>query len=428
MALLTSLYLFVLMALMVIGVPVAVAMIAAAATYMSFRETMPFIVIPHKMIAGIDIFSLLAIPFFLIVGEILKRAKLAELLVDFAVTLVGRVRGGEAHACIVSGVMMGAVSGVAVADTALLSSVFIPSMKRRGYPGGFAAALSAACGAIGPIMPPSVLMIVYGAMTGTSVAWLFLGGVIPALLMGGYLMVVSFIIARKYGYGTVSKASAREVGRSFAKCLPTLVASLIIMGGIIGGVFTPTEAGAVAAIYLVAIGVMGRSLTWRDFIESVGSTARFVGQVLFIIAASASLGWILAVERVDQPIAAGLHALAGGEPLVLILLIALALIFVRLFVDAIPALTLLAPILHPIVERAGIDAVHFGVVATLCLTIGFLTPPVGVCMYMACAVGKVSIAEFLRHFWHIFLALIGVLLTIIVFPETVLFIPRLLLG
>ena len=428
MALLGLLYLLVLLALMVLAVPAAVSMIAASATYMSFRESMPLIVIPHKMIGGIDVFSLLAIPFFLFVGEIMKRAKLADLLVDFATALVGRFQGGAAHACVVSGLMMGAVSGVAVADTALLSSVFIPSMKRRGYPAGFAAALSAACGAIGPIMPPSVLMIVYGALTGTSVARLFLGGVVPAFLMGAYLMVVSYVLASKHGYGTVSKASRIEIGRSFVKCLPTLVASLIIMGGIIGGVFTPTEAGAIAALYLVGVGVMSRSLRRTDLVESVGATVRFVGQVLFVIAASAPIGWILAVEHVDQPIAAALQGLSGGQPLVLLLLIALVLIIVGCFVDAIPTLTLLGPLLFPIITAVEIDPVHFGVVMTLCLTIGFLTPPVGVCMYMACAVGNVSIPEFVRHFWHIFVALIGVLLTLIVFPETVLFLPRVVLG
>ena len=418
------LYILALLGLILWGIPVAFAMIAASAAYISLQESMRFVIIPHMMISGLDTFPLLAIPFFLFVGEIMRRSHSADRIVEFAMTVIGRVRGGAAYACIASGTMLGAVSGLAVADTALLSSIFVPTLKRRGYPGGFAAALSAGCGAIAPIMPPSVLMIVYGSLTGVSVARLFLGGVVPALLMGAYLVASSAKIARDKDYGTTEKASGADAGRSFIRALPSLLVAVIILGGIIGGIFTPTESAAVAAAYLVILGLISRSLSWTHLTESIGHTARVSGQVLFLIAASTPIRWILAVSQVQDPIHRGLQWLSGGSPLLLLFLITVFLLAIGCFIDALPTLTLLAPILFPIVTQAGIDPVHFGVVMTLALTIGFLTPPVGVCMYIVCAAGKVPLTEFLRHFLHIFVALVLVLWTLVLFPEIVLFLPQ----
>jgi C4-dicarboxylate transporter DctM subunit len=368
------------------------------------------------------------VPFFILAGELMNQAGITQALADLSAALVGRIRGGLAHVNVVTGMLMAGISGSASADSAALTSVFVPPMEQAGYPRAFGAALSACSGAIGPIIPPSIFMVVFGALGNVSVGKLFLGGAVPGVCMGLILMGYSYTIARRRGYGGINqRITARDLLHRVRAAVFPLTIPLIIIGGIVGGIVTPTEAGVLAVVTILVVGILiTRRLSVAASIASLRSTAYTLGAVMFIVGAANIFAWMLGIERLGEHLSRLLLSVTSN-PLVMLLVINAILLVLGCILDAMALLIVLTPILVPVVGGLGIDPIHFGVVMVLNLTIGLLTPPFGVVMFIASAIAKVTVPEFVQEGWPMILGLIGILLLCILFPGVVLTLPQLLM-
>ncbi len=407
-----------------LGMPVAMAMLVAAILYAVWVNPLDLMIIAQKLQAGVDSFPLLAVPFFLLTGELMSRSGVTRRLIDLAMAFVGHLRGALAHVNIVTNMLMAGISGSATADAAATGGVLIPELIRRGYGRPFAAAITAAAATIGPIIPPSIMMVVYGSMANVSVGRLFLGGVVPGVLMGIYLMAATVVLARRRDYKVERQFSAGRLFEAFRKAFLALLVPLIVVGGIVAGVFTATEAGVIAVAAVLFLGiVVYRSLSARDIWESARMTLYVLGPVMLAVAAANVLGWMLAVEEAAAPLQTLLTSLSR-EPIVILLLIDAVLLVLGCFVEVLALLILLTPVLVPVISRVGIDPVHFGVVITLVLTIGTITPPVGLVMYVTSRIAGITLGEFSREIWPLLLALVAALVSITVFPQLVLWMPN----
>ena len=412
--------------LMVLNVPVAFCMAGVALGYVLITGNPPIELIVQRMISGADSFVLLAIPFFLLAGSLMNAGGVTQRLMLFARSLVGHITGGLAHVTVVTNMIMAGMSGSAVADCTGTGTILIPAMIRERYSPAFAAAITAAAATIGPIIPPSIPMVIYAAIVNTSVGRMFVGGFIPGVLMGFFLMGIAYIISRRRGYPRETRASLRDVFVSTKDSLLALFMPGIILGGILLGIFTPTEAAVVAALYAFFLGAfVYKELRWRDLAKVAEEVVIGTSSVLIILAAATPFGWILAAERAPQHLTAAFSIFS--EPWHLLLAINLALLFLGCIMEALTILIILSPVLFPIVAAAGINETHFGVVLVLNLMIGAVTPPVGVLMYIVCRIANVSIADFAwEAFWPT-VALIAVLMLITFYPPLVVWLPNLLL-
>jgi tripartite ATP-independent transporter DctM subunit len=411
-----------------LGGVIATSLLFSAFLYMLVTGRTEWTVLALKMLTGLDSFPLLAVPFFVLAGWRLNSAWLTHGLANLSAALVGRLRGGLAHVDVVTGMLMAGVSGSASADAAALTSIFTPAMERDGYPRPFGAALSACSGAIGPIIPPSIFFVVYGALGNVSVGRLFLGGAVPGVMMGIGLMAYTYVVARRRGYGALTeRIGGREFLVRLERAAFPLTIPVIIIGGIVGGVVTPTEAGVLAVVAILVIGLLvTRRLSAAQCLASLKSTVRILGAVMFICSAANIFAWILGIERMGEHLSGYLHALTSS-PAVMLLIINLILLVLGCLLDAMAMLIVLTPILVPVMVSLGIDPVHFGVIFVLNLTIGLLTPPYGVVMFISSAVAKVTIKEFVVEAWPMILVLVGVLFMAVYMPSLVLFVPNLLM-
>jgi tripartite ATP-independent transporter DctM subunit len=412
--------------LMALNVPVAFSMAGVALGYVLITGNPPIELIVQRMISGADSFVLLAIPFFLLAGSLMNAGGVTQRLMQFARSLVGHITGGLAHVTVVTNMIMAGMSGSAVADCTGTGTILIPAMVRERYSPAFAAAITATASTIGPIIPPSIPMVIYAAIVNTSVARMFIGGFIPGVLMGFFLMGIAYVISRRRGYPREARASLRDVLVSTKDSLLALLMPGIILGGILLGIFTPTEAAVVAALYAFFLGAfVYKELRWRDLARVAEEVVIGTSSVLIILAAATPFGWILAAERAPQHLTAAFSVFT--EPWHLLLAINLALLFLGCIMEALTILIILSPVLFPIVAAAGINETHFGVVLVLNLMIGAVTPPVGVLMYIVCRIANVSIADFAwEAFWPT-VALITVLMLITFYPPLVVWLPNLLL-
>ena len=412
--------------LMALNVPVAFCMAGVALGYVLITGNPPIELIVQRMISGADSFVLLAIPFFLLAGSLMNAGGVTQRLMQFARSLVGHITGGLAHVTVVTNMIMAGMSGSAVADCTGTGTILIPAMIRERYSQAFAAAITAAAATIGPIIPPSIPMVIYAAIVNTSVARMFIGGFIPGVLMGFFLMGIAYVISRRRGYPREARASWRDVLGSTRDSLLALLMPGIILGGILLGIFTPTEAAVVAALYAFFLGAfVYKELRWRDLGKVAEEVVIGTASVLIILAAATPFGWILAAERAPQHLTAVFSIFT--EPWHLLLAINLALLFLGCIMEALTILIILSPVLFPIVAAAGINETHFGVVLVLSLMIGAVTPPVGVLMYIVCRIANVSIADFAwEAFWPT-VALIAVLMLITFYPPLVTWLPNLIL-
>ncbi len=382
---------------------------------------------PERFFAGLDLFPFLAMPFFILAGEIMNRSGITDRLMRFADSLVGYLRGGMAHSNMVASVFFAGITGAATADAAAFGNTLVPAMVKQGYTRPFACAVTAAGSIIGPTIPPSTLMVIYGSLMGVSIAGLFAAGILPGLLICLLCMSVIAALGRRLNLPKAAGGpSLRLILRTFRDSLSALVLPVIILGGILGGVTTPTEAASIAVFYaLVVGGLIYRALTWADLVDMLVRTVRITGVVFLIIASASILGWWMTFQQIPQAIAAGFLALSENPQVIIAMILAL-LLFIGLFMDINATLVILAPVLAPLTLQIGMDPVHAGVMIVLALNISLMTPPVGACLFVLASVTGEKLEAIARDLWPFLVAEVGVLLLIAYWPGLPLYIPRLL--
>lgn len=411
--------------LFAIGMPVAFAMVVSAGAALLSLGNVPLMVLPQRIVTGADSFPLMAIPLFLLAGNLMIGGGLTDKLSRFATAMVGHFRGGLAQVNIVNSMVMGGMTGSAIADAVSDCKILVPVMVKSGYSARFAAALSGATAVIAPIIPPSIPFIIYGSIAGVSIGQLFLGGAIPGILMGVYLMVAVNVIARRRNFPRGERPTLRGIVHALRVSGPPLMLPVIILGGILAGVFTPTEAGAVAVVYALVLSmVFYRSLGAADIPKILLETGVQAGVIMLVIAAASPFSWLLAREQVGQEVVQ-LLAHIGDNEILFLLLLNVILLVLGMFLDATAVLIIVVPVLVPVFAALGLDPVHMGVIVVMNLMIGMVTPPFGLVMYVVCDILKVTITDFIREVWPFLLALVAILLTITYVPELVLFLPNL---
>ena len=421
---LISLVLALMVGLMLIGMPIAIAMGIATIAYLGIAD-ISLSILPQRMTNAVNSFLILAIPLFYLAGELMNACRLTERIVALSKALVGHFRGGLAQVSIVSGMIFAGISGSATAETAALGSVLIPAMKKEGYDPAFAAAVIVCAAMIGPIIPPSIALVIYGAIANVSIGKLLLGGIVPGIVIGLTEMVFVYFIARRRNLPRFPRASIREVATATWRGMAAVLFPIIIAGGILSGVFTPTEAAATAVLYAIALGVfVYRNMTLRESWQVFQRVSFSAGRILIIIAVAAAFSWVVGREQVPQAVVAFMLGLTDNAYVVLAIIIVLLLI-VGLFMIESAALIVLTPILVPVVVSFGIDPVQFGVLMVFVLIIGGGTPPVGVLLFVAQDIAKVSFAELVRAILPFYLPLVGATLLIAYIPGLTLYVPSL---
>jgi C4-dicarboxylate transporter, DctM subunit len=385
----------------------------------------PLVTIPLKMYSGIDVFVLLSIPGFILAGNLMNSCGMTDRIIRFSNNLVGHIRGGLSLANIGASMVFSGISGTAISDTASIGSVMIPAMKKEGYDPAFSCAVTASSSTIGPIIPPSLPMIIAGSLTGLSIGKLFLAGAVPGLLLAAGLMAVSYTISRKNNHPRQIKATWTERGRSFIHAFWALLMTFLILFGIIGGMFTPTEASIVAVLYAFFIGAfLYRSLNWRDIYDIMTNSAGTTASLMILVGFANLFGWILVSEQIPQGLAELLLTITQNK-FILLLLINILLIIIGSFMETIAALLIVYPVLLKVAVVAGIDPIQFSVIAVLNLIIGLNTPPVGVCLFVASGIGKVPLEKVARAGLPFLLISIVVLMLVSYIPALSLFLPGL---
>jgi tripartite ATP-independent transporter DctM subunit len=411
-----------------LGMPVSFAMGTIALLYLVASGEFSLVTIPQKLFTGMDSFLLLAIPFFILAGALMNYGGITRRLVDFSTTLVGHIAGGLGHVTVVANIIMSGMSGTAAADAVATGTVLIPSMIRQGYSRGFAAAISGCAATIGPIIPPSVAFVIFGSLTSTSIGMLFLAGVIPGLLMGVYLMAACYLVSRRRGYrAAAERASLRQVGHAFLHAFPAMLTPVWVIGSMVAGIVTPTEAAAVAVLYSFILALAYRELRWAHVAPMLTEVVVMTSVVYMLLGVFNILGWILAIEQIPQAIT-GLFLATTDNWILVLLVINIVVFLLGTVMEPVPLMVLVAPMLMPVVQKYGIDPVHFGVVFVLNVVIGVVTPPIGTNMFIACSIARCSVAEFSREAVPFLVALVLLLLLITYVPQITLFLPRLLGG
>ena len=418
---------FVMFGLIAIELPVAFALVTAALTWLLFGSPVPMSLVVQRMSSGIDSFPLLAIPLFVLAGNLMNVGGIAARIFEFAVALVGHLRGGLAQVNIFASLIFAGMSGVAQADAAGLGTVEIKAMKKEGFDAAFAAACSAASAIVGPIIPPSVIMVVYGVLAQVSISDLFLAGLVPGFFIGGLLMLtVWFLVATGRVYAPVQpKANAKALGRSFVRAIPPLMAPVILVAGLLSGVATPTELGAITVVYAIVLGFAYRELNWKRLYNCIGETFVTTGVLVFIMAAAVPFGWAIAVNNVPADLAKWLLDITTNKWVILALINVLLLV-VGCFMETTAILLIAVPTFLPLVMQLGIDPIHFGLVIILNLLIGATTPPFGVLLFIVQDIAKVSFGAIVRAILPFYVPLGVALLMVTYWPDLSLWLPRML--
>jgi len=420
------------LALLLSGLPIAFVFLSLSFFVVARDPFVSLAVVPRTFVMGLDSFVMLSIPLFVLVGNIMSGGSITQRLLDLALVFVGHMRAGLAQVNIVVSLIFSGISGTTSSDVAGLGRIEIPMMKRAGYRAETAATLTAVSACIGPLVPPSVPLILYGALTGTSIGKLFLAGAIPGVLLSATLMGV---VAWQASSGRILESrvrerppSWRELGSAFRRSALALLTPVLLVGGIVGGVFTPTEAGAVAVVYaLVLSGVLYRDVTLRDLVEIFCDTAETVGVIMVVVGAAASFGWLLIQAGAANRLLELVAALPLPQWQALLVVLAL-LLMLGLFVEATSMIILLSPILVPLVAALGLDPVHFAVVFTMCIMIAVITPPVGICSYIAADIAGVSMHRLTREMVPYLCAMLVFLLILAYVPALSTFLPSLLMD
>ncbi|MEM8663312.1 MAG: TRAP transporter large permease, partial [Pseudomonadota bacterium] len=412
--------------LLVLEVPVAFAMLASAIAYMLIDGVFPITVIVQRMAPGLESFPFLAIPTFILAGNLLNQTGVAERIFAFALAIVGHIRGSLAHVNVVASIIFAGMSGVAAADAAGLGAIEVRAMRKAGFTARFSAAITASSSIIGPIIPPSVIMVLYAVMAQVSIGDMFLAGIVPGLLMGAVLMITVYVLAVT-GRVTVPvrpRATAPELGRTFLRALPALFAPALLVGGLLMGVATPTELGALTCAYAVLLGLVYRTLTWTRLSYALRETVAACGIILFLIAVGIPFSWIIAVNNLPSTLTEAILGISS-DPLTVLLIITAGLFVAGMVMEPTPILLIAVPMVYPLIQTVGIDPVHFGVVVVLNLVIGITTPPIGMILFIMMDVAKVSLGELVRAMMPFYVPLFLILILVILFPSLTLFLPKL---
>ncbi len=413
--------------LLLIGVPVAwsIAMSSLLTMMTSITMLPALTTVSQRIATGLDSFALLAIPFFVLSGQLMNKGGIAHRLIDFAKTLVGSLPGGLALINVIAAMLMGAIAGSAMASASAMGSILGPEMEKEGYSKEFGAAVNITSSTTGLIIPPSNVLIVYSlASGGVSIAALFLAGYIPGILTGLFLMIVASLWAKKKGYKVGKRSSLKDVAKTFVKAFPSLMLLVVVIGGIVVGVFTATEASAIAVLYTLLLGYWYKEIKTKNLpqilLESCGTTAI----VMLLIGASMSMSWVMSYENIPQDISAMLLGISNN-PIIILLIINLLLLFVGVFMDMTPAVLIFTPIFLPIITKLGMDPVHFGIIMVMNLSVGLCTPPVGSVLFVGVGIANTTIEKVIKPLLPLFIAMIVALFLVTYFPQLSLWLPSL---
>ena len=419
--------LIVMLVLLALGVPIAFCIgLASAVAILMVGPSAPWIIVPNSMVNGMDSFPLMAVPFFVLAGDLMNRGGITVRLVNFANLLVGGIRGGLAQTNVVASMLFAGITGSALADTAAIGRILIPAMEREGYDRAYAAAITASSSIIGPVIPPSITMVLFGVTAGVSIGGLFLAGVVPGVLIGVGLMTMAYVTARRRAFPVrevpVTRRMAWRISRD---ALIALMMPAIILGGIFGGVMTPTESAAVAVLYAILIGVFVlRELTLRDLGVALLRSGMTTASIMFIVGAARIFADMLGSEQVPEQLALVVLSFSE-ERWVILLLINVFLLLVGAVMDTSAAIIILVPVLLPVAASIGIDPLTFGIIMCVNLIIGLATPPLGVCLFVASDIARISVERLVATIWPFLLLEIGVLLLITYVPGLATALPRL---
>jgi len=415
-------------ALILLRVPITMAIglaVLAALVYAGFSDTL--YIMPLQILEGVNAPSLLAIPFFIMADNLMNTVGMTDRIFNFAMALVGHFRAGLAQVNVLSSMLFAGISGAAVADVAGLGMIEIKAMRERGYPAPFAAAVTAASAIVGPIIPPSISLVIYAFLSNTSVARLFLAGIVPGVLIGIALMIFNRVLAIRHDFPREERASLQTIGRTAVDGVAALVAPGIILAAMLTGTTTATEAGVLACGYSLLLGVLYRTITWRALWTALTETMTITSVIMIIIGFSHVMGWLLAIEQVPQELAAMVLDATTNKTVFLAILIAF-LLFIGCFVEGVPAKLILVPVLLPLIDQFGVDRIHFGLIITMALLIGIVTPPMGIALYIVAEVGKVKFEEVALAVVPFFIPLIITLLLVTYVPALTLWLPDLVMG
>lgn len=410
-----------------LGVPVGIALLGCAILIFMAVGNLPMMAVAQQMVGGIDNFVLIAVPLFILAAKIMNSALIADRIFHFAGTLVRHIRGGLAHVNILASLIFAGMTGSAVAEAAGLGELEIKAMRERGYPAGFAAAVTASASVIGPIFPPSVPFIVFGSLAGASIGSLFLAGILPGVLMAVLMLVAAYLIALRRGFPSEARASLDEIWQAFKGAFFPLLSPIIILVFIVFGITTPTEAACVAVLYSIVLAACYRSLSWKQIPKLLIETGVETGVLMFIFGAVSAFTWIITFQGIPQQFM-GLVFNTAQSPMLIILIMVGMLFLLGLFMETSPGLIVATPFLLPIAEKLHMDPVHLGVIMVLVLDIGLITPPVGICLFIVARIAKIDVLVVARECIPFLLALLVVVMAVAFIPQVTMWIPGLLLG
>ena len=418
-------YIIILFILAFIGLPIAFALGASTLLFVQVGTRLPLTIVFQRMFVGIDSFPFMAIPFFMLAGVLMNEGGLNKRILDFSRALVGHFYGGLSAVSIIASMIFAGISGSSVADASGLGSILIPAMKEEGYGNEFSASINAVSSTVGIIIPPSIPMILAGVATALSIRDLFLGGALPGIIVGLSMLIVSTLISKKRDYPKYERVSIKGLFVAFFKAFPALIAIVIILGGILGGIFTPTEASVIAVVYAFLMGFF----FYRELkLKAIPAILKEVGVsssiVLFIIANASAVTWVLAYMRLPQRLAAVLPSIFPN-PTIMLLALSVLFLLAGTFIDVSPGVILFGPILLPAIRAVGADPIHFTVIMVFALAIGLFTPPVGTTLFLSCHIAKTEILPTVKETIPFFFMMVTVLILIAIFPQLVLWIPSL---